>query len=472
MAVPRDNSSTPAWRKEIEKQVKALRLKLQAATFLTPTAPTAAVRNSTWIDTSDGNRPNVFDGTNWVPARDTTIAVAQGDATQAALAAAAAQAAAAALQIELDAAEVNVAAAQAAIATLNTTTLPALQAALDVAEADVATAQANIATITGTTLPALQVEVDAILPIGTTDITDDAITTPKLATGAITAVKIAANTITAAEIAANAITASELAANAVTAGKIAAGTIVAADIAADTITASQIATGAITAAEIAAGTITAVELAAGAVTASRLSADAIDGKTITGALFRTAASGGRVEIDSTTWAKQVRFYTGNALETAPGIVQARIDDMLITGPEMSGVAPPAIRFYSPLGVPTVEVTQANFIWGAPDAQVVTTPRVQTLTNKNLRQASNTMPYRAGFGTFTGSGAANTITIPHGFGATPLWAVVTLHGTTLISSIASITSTNIVVNVINRDAAGAGIGTGNIDCSWVCGIATA
>jgi len=120
MSVPRE-SSLAAWRKEIEKQVKRLRLQLQAATFLTSTEPTEAVRNSTWINPADGNAPHYFNGTSWVPIRDETIATAQGTADQAATDAAAADAAAA--QAALDAAaaadaaalaEVVAAAAQAA----------------------------------------------------------------------------------------------------------------------------------------------------------------------------------------------------------------------------------------------------------------------------------------------------------------------------------------------------------------------
>ena len=93
--------------------------------------------------------------------------------------------------------------------------------------------------------------------ITSTQITDSAISTPKLAAGAITAAKIAADTITANEIAANAITAAEIAAGAITAGKIAANAVTANEIAANTITAGQIATGTITATQISAGSITA-----------------------------------------------------------------------------------------------------------------------------------------------------------------------------------------------------------------------
>ena len=114
--------------------------------------------------------------------------------------------------------------------------------------------------------------------ITSTKIADDAITTPKIAANAVTAAEIAANTITASQIAANTITSTNLAAGAVTAGAIAAG--------------------AVTTAKLDASAVTADKIAAGAITATKLSADAIDGKTITGASLRTAASGARVELGS------------------------------------------------------------------------------------------------------------------------------------------------------------------------------
>ncbi len=78
--------------------------------------------------------------------------------------------------------------------------------------------------------------------------------------------------------------------NSVTADKFIAGTITAREIAGSTITAAQIQANTITAGQMAAGTITANEIQAGAVTATKISATAIDGKTITGATLRTAAT--------------------------------------------------------------------------------------------------------------------------------------------------------------------------------------
>jgi len=64
------------------------------------------------------------------------------------------------------------------------------------------------------------------------------------------------------------------------------------------ITAAKIAAGTITAYEIAANTITASKIYAGTISSVELAATAIDGMVITGATIRTAASGGRVEMDS------------------------------------------------------------------------------------------------------------------------------------------------------------------------------
>lgn len=89
-------------------------------------------------------------------------------------------------------------------------------------------------------------------------------------------------------ISAGAVTATQIAAGAVTAGAIAAGSI----------TTAKLDASAVTADKIAASAITADKIAANAITATKLSADAIDGKTITGASLRTAASGARVELGS------------------------------------------------------------------------------------------------------------------------------------------------------------------------------
>lgn len=79
MAVPRE-TTTAAWRKDIEKQISKLRTELQAMTYIADTAPAVAAKHSTWINPADGNAPHVFTGVDWVAVRDGTIATAQASA--------------------------------------------------------------------------------------------------------------------------------------------------------------------------------------------------------------------------------------------------------------------------------------------------------------------------------------------------------------------------------------------------------
>lgn len=123
---------------------------------------------------------------------------------------------------------------------------------------------------------------------------DEQTVSVQIADGAVTANKIVAHAITANEIAAGTITALEIATGAITAVKIDAGAVTTVKLDAEAVTAAKIKAGTITANEIATGAITAIKIDAGAVTASKLSADAIDGKTITGAIVRTAATGTRM----------------------------------------------------------------------------------------------------------------------------------------------------------------------------------
>lgn len=112
-------------------------------------------------------------------------------------------------------------------------------------------------------------------PITTTEITDGAVSTPKLAANSVDATKIAANTITASQIAGGTITSTEIANGTITGTDIAGTTITGSNIVTGTITTTQIAANTITASDIQAGTITATELAAGSVTATKLAAGAV-----------------------------------------------------------------------------------------------------------------------------------------------------------------------------------------------------
>lgn len=92
--------------------------------------------------------------------------------------------------------------------------------------------------------------------IVSTQIADDAITTPKIAANAVTAAEIAAGTITAAQIASDTITAGQIAAGAINTAELAAGAVVADRIAAATILGSNVAAGTLTADRMAAGNLT------------------------------------------------------------------------------------------------------------------------------------------------------------------------------------------------------------------------
>ncbi|MEV7761448.1 MULTISPECIES: hypothetical protein [Curtobacterium] len=121
----------------------------------------------------------------------------------------------------------------------------------------------------------------------------------RIAAASLTAAVLAADTLTSREIGADAILARNIKAAEITGTKIAAATIAAGNIAAKTITAGQIAAGTITAGEIKAGTITANEIAAGTITATQINLDTLNGKTITGAVIKSAASGQRLEMRGT-----------------------------------------------------------------------------------------------------------------------------------------------------------------------------
>jgi hypothetical protein len=151
--------------------------------------------------------------------------------------------------------------------------LEALQEVLAEVETDLAAAKVDLA------------ELDDKFPITETDISDGAISTPKLSANSITADKIVANAITAEKIVALTITGDKIAANAISADKIVANTITGDKIAALTITAGQIAANAITASKLSVSELSAITAAMG---------------TLTAGLLKTTSSGtdARLEIDS------------------------------------------------------------------------------------------------------------------------------------------------------------------------------
>ncbi|WP_052417257.1 host specificity factor TipJ family phage tail protein [Cellvibrio mixtus] len=158
-------------------------------------------------------------------------------------------------------------------------------------------------------------QLEGKFPIKTVDITNDAITAPKIAANSIDADKIVANSIITPKLAALAITAEKIAALAITAEKIAAGAITADKIAANAITADKIAANSISGDKIVANAVTADKIAALAVTAGKIAASSVTADklsvsdlsaisaslgTIIAGLLKTTSSStdARLEIDS------------------------------------------------------------------------------------------------------------------------------------------------------------------------------
>jgi hypothetical protein len=98
----------------------------------------------------------------------------------------------------------------------------------------------------------------------------------------------------------------KIVAGTITGGLIQALAIQAGHISANAVTADKIQAGAIEAAHIAAAAITADKIAAGSITAETIAADALNGKTITGPLIRSAPTGRRFVLDSSTL--DLKFY--------------------------------------------------------------------------------------------------------------------------------------------------------------------
>ena len=155
--------------------------------------------------------------------------------------------------------------------------------------------------------------VDLVGQITETQITDNAISTPKLAANAVTANKIAANTITADQIALNSLTAGviaagaigtdQLAVNSVRAGNIAAEAVTSDKIAANSITAGKLATENLitTSAQIVDGIIGTAKIGDLAVNTLKIAGGAISANQVVTAADAYVAAGGTVDFLTTGW---------------------------------------------------------------------------------------------------------------------------------------------------------------------------
>lgn len=190
--------------------------------------------------------------------------------------------------------------------------------------------------------------------IGTNQLLDGAVVYNKIAADQIGAAHLIAGSVVAGKIATDAVTANTVSAGAIVAGKLAADAVVASNLAADSVLARNIKAGEITAAKMVAGTITAesgvigsidaTKITVGTIQANQLAATAVDGKTITGALVRTAASGERWELTGVGALKGLRGYSGLADETASAGMETTVSGLGLTGG--SGTVG-ALRLFAP-----------------------------------------------------------------------------------------------------------------------------
>lgn len=145
--------------------------------------------------------------------------------------------------------------------------------------------------------------------------------------------------------------------------------------------------------------ITSTDIQDGSISTPKLAADAIDGITITGSLFRTAASGQRVEIDSPAAANQIQFFTTSELN-GQGSIEVGGDEtngfLVVTSPQVPGGDVSDISMGSVSGASYINLDATSIAISGdteidlttPSLQyngkaVVTATDTQTLTNKIL-----------------------------------------------------------------------------------------
>lgn len=253
------------------------------------------------------------------------------------------------IEAEIDLVDEELIKLNADLDNLNDVELPALQANLDnlnnvelpAVQDELTRVEGELTTLNDTTIPSINDELSQLdtdlstldnkFPIGTTDISDDAISTPKLQANSVHADKIIANAISADKIAANAVTtaklkalsvtADKIVANAITADKIAANTITGDKIRANTINGDRIIANTINGDRIIANTINGDNIIANTIGADKLVANSITGGKISSATTIRAGSGNQsayLDGADSTW----RLYAGSS---TPASAPFRVD---------------------------------------------------------------------------------------------------------------------------------------------------
>lgn len=256
----------------------------------------------------------------------------------------------------------------------------------------------------GSTWTAAVPATDITGTITETQISDSAITTPKLAANAVVAGKIAAATITSDKIAANTIVAGNIAAGTITATEIATGTITANKIQAGTITANEIANSTITGGKIAGTTITAANIQAGTITGTEIS-----NSTITGGKIASATITGGNIAGTTITAANI---------TAGTITATEIANSTITGGKIAGTTITAANI-SDSTLTNAKLVDATITGAKIASATITDANIGSLNAGKLTAGAITIAPSGGVSaitstnfnvTNTGSVTANDITL--------------------------------------------------------------
>ncbi len=296
------------------------------------------------------------------------------------------------------------------------------------------------------------------LAVTTAKLDANAVTTAKIAADAVTAAELAANAVDTAALQAAAVTGTKIAANTITASNITAGTITATEIAAATITGAKIAANTIAAGNIVAGTITATEIAASTITGSKIAAGTITASnitasTITATEIAAATITGAKIAAATIAAGNIVANTITASQIAAGtITSTEIHAATITGSNIAATTITAANITA--GTITATEIAAATITGSKIAAT-------TITASNI--AANTITAsQITAGTITATEIAAATITGAKIAATTITASNIVSGTITSTQIAAttITASNIVSGTITTTQIAAGTITGS------------
>lgn len=223
------------------------------------------------------------------------------------------------------------------------------------------------------------------------------------------------------------------------------GQVQAGQLADDSVTAPTIATNAVGSDALAPSSVLQVNVATGAITGSKISATALDGKTITGSLIRTAATGSRWELKGAAATNALTAYAGVTGEgDVAGLVVGYIGTpsspgvsdrftMILSAGEWSGTDPASVLIKSSRNDGTAGSEMIL------TAETVTVPGVAALTGGATSSRMRSV-IDVGDGTVTSTTSTTGVVMGAGgatltFTAPPSGIVLLLYGGQVATSVA-------------------------------------